>query len=301
MPHILKNKNIEIHIDEPLENYKSSRFDWTGKITKVKFQDISVSTQEDINSKNEHQLGKGFYNEFGFANPIGYEEAEIGGWFHKIGVGILQKEAKAFVKNQNYQLKPADFKIISKTNHRIIIQCKSVSLHDYSYVLTKEIKICKHGFKIDYTLENTGKKEIITDEYIHNFIAIDNDFIGDSYQLKFPFDIKPSLFIETVNPEKKVIVKQKEINFNKTPEKPFFFSNLSGNEKVNASWELTNLRNKITIRETGDFITNKVNLWGCKHVTSPELYFNIELKPGKSSKWSRNFEVCKKDTYIFYK
>ena len=40
MPHILKNKDIEIDIDLPEEGYRFSRFDQTGKITEIKFKNI---------------------------------------------------------------------------------------------------------------------------------------------------------------------------------------------------------------------------------------------------------------------
>ncbi len=109
--------------------------------------------------------------------------------------------------------------------------------------------------------------------------------------LKFPFQLKPELFGDTVNPEKKVDIGQKEIKFNETPKEQFFFSNLTGNENVAAEWELINLENKIGISESGSFHTNKVNLWGWKHVISPELFFNIDIKPGQSTEWSRKYNV----------
>lgn len=295
MPFILKNKNLEIHIDAPLDNYKSSRFDWTGKITKVKFQDISLSTTEKRSSKNEDQLGKGFYNEFGFETPVGFEEIEIGEWFHKIGVGLIKKESEKYVINQKYELKPAEFKILSKSNNKLIMRCTSASVNGYSYVLTKEIKTHASGFTVIYNLENTGEKDITTDEYVHNFAAINSNSIGSNYQLKFPFQIKPSLFIETVNPEQKVEIKLREIHFNGSPDEQFFFSNLSGYENVEAAWELTNHKSKITIKETGDFQTNKVNIWGWKHVICPELFYEISIKPGEFSKWSRNYDMYKLD------
>ena len=40
---------------------------------------------------------------------------------------------------------------------------------------------------VKYYLENTGEKDIITDEYTHNFIAINKDLIGTNYLIKFPF------------------------------------------------------------------------------------------------------------------
>lgn len=45
MGHILKNQNLEVHIDPPFEKYRGARFD----------------------------------------------EVPQGGWFHKIGVGLLKK------------------------------------------------------------------------------------------------------------------------------------------------------------------------------------------------------------------
>ena len=83
MAHILKNKNLEIQIDFPLENYNFSRFDWTGKIVEVKFQNIQLSGVERTDCQNENHFGQGFYNEFGIDTALGFEETDIGGWFIK--------------------------------------------------------------------------------------------------------------------------------------------------------------------------------------------------------------------------
>jgi len=290
MPHILKNKNLEVHIDTPFENYKFSRFDWTGKIVKVKFQNIQLSSVERTNCENEHLFGKGFYNEFGIDTALGFDETDIGGWFHKIGVGLLKKDNTQYLFSENYEIKPADFKIISEPN-RLLISCRSESVNGYAYLLKKEIELHDSSFTIKYYLQNTGDKDIITNEYVHNFMAINNDLIGSNYQLKFPFLIKPELFGESVNPELNVIIGPNDIKFNNQPNEQFFFSNLAGSANVNAEWELTNLESNIGISETGSFQTNKVNLWGWKHVISPELFFKIFIKPGESTEWSRNYKM----------
>ena len=67
MPHILKNKNFEILIDLHNEN-NFSKFDWTGKIVKVKFQNILISGNEKTDIDKENCFGKGFYDEFGIKN-----------------------------------------------------------------------------------------------------------------------------------------------------------------------------------------------------------------------------------------
>ncbi len=290
MPHILKNKNFEILIDLPNENYNFSRFDWTGKIVKVKFKNILISGNERTDVIKENNFGKGFYNEFGIDNALGFDEAKSGEWFHKIGIGLLKKEGDEYLFHKKYEMRPAKFNSILESN-RVLITCRSEHINGYSYVLKKEVILFKNKFKVKYNIENTGQKVIITNEYNHNFISVNKDVIGGDYKLKFPFQLKPERFKEYVNPEHKVDIGQHEIKFNSTPNEPFFFSNLSGNETIDAAWELINIPKKIIIRETGNFQTNKVNLWGCKHIISPELFVNIYIKPGQSYEWNRIYSV----------
>ncbi len=124
-------------------------------------------------------------------------------------------------------------------------------------------------------------------------MAINNTLIDKDYELKFPFSINPSLFDETVNSEKKVEIGLDNITFNKTPKKQFFFSNLTGGKELQAEWMLTNLKANVGIKEIGNFKTDKINVWGWKHVISPELFFKISIDPKKTIEWSRKFEVFK--------
>ncbi|MGL1889894.1 MAG: hypothetical protein OCD76_25500, partial [Reichenbachiella sp.] len=179
MPHILKNNNLELHIDLPDENYNFSRFDWTGKIVKVKFQNIQLSSIESTDCQNEHSFGKGFYNEFGIGTALGFEETDVGGWFHKIGVGLLKKEDTQYLFSKNYEIIPAEFQIIRESN-KISITCKSKTTNGYSYVLKKEIELQEHNFTIKYFLQNAGEKDVNTDEYVHNFTAINEELIGNN-------------------------------------------------------------------------------------------------------------------------
>ncbi len=292
MPHILKNNDLEIVLDLPHENYTSSRFDWTGKIVKVKFQNILLSGNEITDVNQENNFGKGFYNEFGIDTALGFDEAKNGEWFHKIGVGLLKKEDDKYLFHKNYKIKPAKFSSIIDSN-RILMTCRSEYVNGYSYILKKELELFENKFKISYKLKNTGEKVIMTNEYNHNFICINKDFIGKNYELKFPFHLKPEKFIEYVNQDKEVEIEQYKIKFNSIPKKPFFFSNLSGNESIDATWELINIPNKIIVSEKGNFQTNRVNLWGHKHIISPELFMNLHIKPGKSFGWDRIYSVKK--------
>jgi hypothetical protein len=172
-----------------------------------------------------------------------------------------------------------------------MISCISQEANGYSYELVKEIELLESGFRILYHLKNTGEKTISTDEYNHNFTAINNEMVGVNYRLKFPFTMKPEKIEGNVNPEGKVVIGSNEFSFSGTPEKQFFFGNLTGGQTVDAYWELVNSGTGIGIRETGSFTTNKINLWGWKQVISPELFFSINLEPGKEIEWSRTYSI----------
>lgn len=290
MSQILKNELLELHVDSPKENYQGSRFDWTSKIDQVKFKNIEVTGIERTDTKNAENYGKGFYNEFGIDSPLGFETAKIGDWFHKIGVGLLKKEAETYDFQKNYEVQPATFNTNTLKN-KICITCTSQVHNGFGYVLKKEIVLLENGFCLHYQLRNTGIEPIVTAEYNHNFLALDKNFIGADYHLKFPFPFQPSLFGETVNPEKKVDLGERDFSFLGTPQEQFFFSNLSGGKTVSAQWELMHLKSKIGIRETGSFPTNSINLWGWTHVVSPELFHHISLQPGSATEWTRTYEI----------
>lgn len=289
MPHILKNKNLEVRIDLPFENYNFTRFDQTGKIVDVLYKGTSFATIERTDDVDQNKFGQGFYNEFGIEIPVGFEDLEIGQYFHKIGVGLLRKESNQYFFLNEYQLEKAKFEnILEKDRLRII--CTSGLSHGYSYILTKDIILDDHSFRIEYSLENNGVMDIKTAEYIHNFISIDKDLIGKNYILKFPFELDSRAFSQSINKEKKAQINGSEITFENPPNEPIFYSHLNGHKIVEATWELFNLEKNLGVREIGNFTTNKVNLWGWTHVVSPELFYMVDVKPQEIAKWSRTYQ-----------
>lgn len=294
MPYLLQNKNLKVTIDTPLENYQDSRFDWTGKIVGVAFQNIEVTGIERLDTGEGEHCGKGFYNEFGIDAPVGFADTKIGDWFHKIGVGLLKKDAESYDFQKAYEVQPADFKVDPQPN-KITITCTAKIHNGYGYVLKKEITLTESGFVVRYQLKNTGANTIETNEYCHNFLALDGELIGTDYHLKFPFELQPAHFGETVNAEQKVILGEKDFKFTGTPKDQFFFSNLAGDKTVMAQWELQHLKSGIGIRETGSFPTHSINLWGWTHVISPELFHSISLPSGQSTEWSRTYEFFSLD------
>lgn len=289
---ILENSNLKLHISEPLGDYRFSRFDWTGKIRDVWFQGIRITANEKLSREDQHLEGSGFYNEFGIESPPGFNDIPIGGWFHKIGIGLLKKEHDQYHFGTKYTIKPAAFTVDAGSGV-VLFSCISEKSLGIAYILHKEVKLLDSGFCIHYTLQNNGEKDIITDEYVHNFIAIDQDFIGASYELIFPFNLNPGLFYERVDPELAVNIGARKITFNRRPGSPFFFSQMTGGKEEDAHWELLHNKTSLKISEHGNFTTSKVNLWGDSHVISPEIFKQINIKPGASAKWTRAYIISR--------
>jgi hypothetical protein len=290
MAHVLSNDLLELHIDDPTEGYQFTRFDWTGKITQVLHRGIPLTRSEDPAAGDEKVLGKGFYNEFGIDGGLGFADAQTGEWFHKIGVGLLQKEGDAYQFTYPYPLKPASFRT-DASEKRVEFRCWGTEVRGYAYELTKSIRLMDRGFRIDYALENTGSKPIRTDEYVHNFLGFGQENIAPTYRLTFPFTLRPGESGAVVNPGKLLKLEDNTVRFQGKPRDQFFFSALSADQQVMARWELVHASLGVGIRETGDFTTPKVNLWGWQHVVSPELFISLNVPPGEQKSWSREYEV----------
>ena len=288
MPHVLRTNDLEISIDEPNEGYQGTRFDWSGKLTSILFQGMPLTTFEKQDSRTAGDFGKACYNEFGIDTPLGFEEAEIGGWFHKIGIGLLRKQKDSYFFSDDFELRPCGFKV-KKAKEGMVINCSAPVCNGYAYELTKEIKLFEKGFEIHYHLLNTGDKAIQTDEYCHNFLAFAHGPIDESYVLQFAERLDPRGFNELVNPNGVTIFKGKELHFKTTPTSEIFFSNITQGKHTGAEWHLYHRSYQIILQEKGNFQTDKINVWGSGHVISPELFFKIDIAPGQNRRWKRQY------------
>lgn len=292
MAYHLKNTNVSLRIDHPQENYQQARFDWTGKILDLRYQGVSLCGIEREAEGPEDFPGGGFYNEFGIEQAVGYEDCSPGDWFHKIGVGLLQKTEGPYDFAYSYNIKPLVFSV-KEIPDGLQISCAAPLVNGYAYHLEKIIRLDEHGFTIDYQLKNTGSKTIVTDEYAHNFLRIGEASVGAGYQLDFPFRLQPGVCGEVVNPEGMVAFQVQAIELRDTPGEPLFYSFLNGTEAVPAQWRLSHPELGLAIRETGSFQSCKVNLWAWSGAISPELFISIRLESGDTLSWQRKYEVYK--------
>ena len=282
----LKNKRLLVEIAEPAKHYKRTRFDWTGFITQVtldgQYTFCGVESIDPLIGCG----GRGFCNEFGIDMPIGYDDAKVGELFPKLGVGLLKKtEEKEYLFHKDYDVMPFPM-TISNSDTCIKYKLEALPCRGYEVIQEKTITLQDNSIKIDYKLKNVGTKDIITNEYCHNFVEINENSIGQEYVLQAPYDIK----LEKSELTNELTVIDKEISWLKTPANVFYFMQKAKGIEEYKYWEITHKPSGRSVREYVDFSPTKFALWGMNHVVSPEMFIDIQIKPGETKTWNRTYE-----------
>ncbi len=293
MSYFLNNKILKVELGKPGELYTGSRFDYSGNIRQVTLNEKHTFCGLEKTSYSK-LYGFGLVNEFGIDCPVNYSESGEGEYFIKIGTGQLKKEdEEKYDFFKEYEKLP--FEVQVKQNSELSIEfisfCSEINGFKYNYC--KKIEIRDNKLFINYSIENKGCKDLASTEYCHNFISIDNCEIGGNYSLEFDFLLQPDLFSEFVDPDNLIKVIDNNITWSDTPRNEFFIGNINGNRIFKPFWRIDNHKTEAGVSETVNTDCFKANLWGNKHVVSPELFIQFNLKPGELKEWTREYTFSK--------
>ncbi|MFW5781011.1 MAG: hypothetical protein ACOCXD_00415 [Bacteroidota bacterium] len=288
--HQLLNDKLKVFLAEPGVEYKGSRFDWCGYIMQVEYEGNTFCTKNSL-TKQPGREGEGLCNEFGIDMPIGYDVANPGEYFPKIGIGLLKKEDnEPYSFEKHYEVIPFETEIkLQENNIRYISRPSEVS--GYAFLYQKEISLNENSFTITYTLENTGKKTIQTNEYAHNFISFNHKRIDQDYILELCGGQSEGELVEYIDPESKLRISGNIIAFTGKLQKIIFISLLSDNNI--SGFRLSLETGRLSIAESLSRPAKKINLWCDVHVISPELYMALNIEPGEKDSWKRTYTFSK--------
>lgn len=282
-PIVLNSSRLKVEVSRPGEAYCGSRFDWTGLITQVTLDGRHTFCVPESLVPGQGSGGIGLCNEFGIHEPIGYEDAPVGGKFPKLGVGLLTRpDDKAYDFFRPYEVEPFTVRVDASTT-RVTFTTEPNPCRGYAALLVKTLSVRDNRLRIDYRLENVGTKDLETTEYYHNFIGIDGYKVGPDYLLRLPYTIEL--------PEAQAIfdIQGNEIRWRWTPENDFY-GQLSGFGRGSEHrWEIRYEPTGVGVSETSHFQPERVALWGTTHVVSPEAFIKIAVAPGAVQTWSREY------------
>lgn len=326
-PIMLQSDRLTVEISQPGVAYHGTRFDWSGFITQVTLDGQHTFCVPEDYTPGKGTGGIGICNEFGIDQPIGYDEAKPGECFPKLGIGLLTRLDSPTYSFWNPHQISQPFPIeINASKKQVIFTVHPIECRGYAARLTKQISVENNRMMIQYELENTGEKSILTNEYVHNFIGINQRPIGPDYTLRFPQkiafeDITPMVrnqlpqwirrflpfFADTA--ARKYIQKQvsilnvndRELSWHRTPTTPFYcrLTNLQQLREPSEGefctmWELHHSDDGLFMSEKVNFPPERIALWGTTHVVSVEVFKKIELLPGDKDTWARQYEfgIC---------
>ncbi|MBN2480830.1 MAG: hypothetical protein JXB19_03755 [Bacteroidales bacterium] len=290
----IRNEHITAQLllpDEQTGYYRGTRFDWSGIISDLEYEGHHFFGKwfEEY-SPTLHDAIMGPVEEFA---PLGYDEANPGGSFVKIGVGVLQKPPADSVYNR-FSLYPIEDHGTWKVNKKSDKIAFTQELNDteYSYEYTKTISLIrgKPEMKISHILKNTGKRVIETNVYNHNFFVIDNQPTGTGFVVTFPF---------TIVADTGKIGEIKEIHYNKISFRRDLLrgetvrlGTITGYSNDIKDFDITleNSKTGAGVRIKGDRPLSRILFWASLKTLCPETYININIEPGQEFIWAIFYE-----------
>jgi hypothetical protein len=292
---IIESESLIVEIERPGSSYKGTRFDWTGFIKQVtlKGRGHTFCTVES-HLPGKGTGGVGLCNEFGNTHPIGYDNAGSGQHFPKIGVGLLTRTSEeAYNFFAAYPVSP--FIVHTDTTpDSVYFVSEPKMCRGYAIRLEKKISVRDRELSISYTMHNVGTESIVTNEYVHNFIAINDKPIGPDYILRFPNIIKPISEISE-SKGKALRLNNKEIHWGEPVSNTFYCQFYGFKNPTPFYWELIHNKEMVGVRERGSAPASSLALWGESHVVSPEVFVDISINPGETQQWNRIFEFFTTD------
>jgi hypothetical protein len=274
--------------------YRGTRFDWSGQIYSLRTLNHEFFGQWFPKYDPKlHDSIMGPVEEFLTGDAgLGYAEAEPGGTFIRIGVGVVKKpQEPRYERFRTYEIVDPGKRSVRTGKDWIEFVHELNDKNGYAYEYTKTIRLVKNKpeMLLEHSLKNTGKKVIRTSQYNHNFFVIDGKPTGSESSVKFPFDLhelKPADdSLTEVRPRE--LAYHKELAANDR-----VFKEFEGFGKTASDYDfrLENRAAGAGVRITGDQPLTKTILWSIRTVFSVEPYVEFSIEPGRTQKWTYHYQ-----------
>jgi len=281
----LKSKRLEIIFEEPGERYCGPRYDWSSFITEIILDNKHQLLGVESTVSGPSYEGKGLCGEFCMDKPLGYDEARVGDFCMKIGVGLLQKKDEMdYFFADTFNVQPVAWDMTVEDNS-INLFCRQELVNGFAYNLYKQITLEENALLIDYTLTNTGHKAIATSEYSHNFFCFNNRNINAEYELIVDFASKLNMKDRRLTCKNGVFLFEKELLSSS------FCSDVNVCNGQVGSWTLTNKVVGVSVKESLSKPIKKFAIFAKPKVFCPEIFVDIKVDRGERFSWQRKWTV----------
>jgi len=223
-------------------------------------------------------------------SPAGYDEAGNGGRFLKLGVGVMKRDARAYDFVHSYPIVNEGARGESHTANSVRLTHRVADRESgfgYSYVKTVRLVPGKAQMTIVHVLTNTGKRDIVSDVYCHNFLTLSPG--DENVAITAPFDLKAGRAFAAGS----AAVEGKTLRYLRAvKEGESVTSPITGFSDKVSDYDFT-VKNTATgfgQRIRADQPVARINFWSIRTNVSWEPYIAISLKPGQTKRWTYTYD-----------
>ncbi|WP_174852513.1 hypothetical protein [Streptococcus suis] len=290
----LTNHRLRVEIAEPGERPNDTfRFDRAGFISNVILDgETHFCANEPMNLRHLSSGGRGLCCEFSGDFSQG---AAVGNYFPKLGVGLIKQDSDlGYLFEHKYEEVVPYPVTFSHTETSADFVTDAVPCLGIAAQVRKTIRIEDNHLILEATITNVGEREIVTEEYCHNFLSIDGMAISPDYRLELPdmYDLGDQRLEGFGGYEhNNFIANGKAIAFDKC-ETDVSLSVLSTENaplRDEFSWKLLHKGAKASVTGTDSVTPTSLLLWATDHIVSPEIIQTISIQPGQSHSWTRKW------------
>jgi hypothetical protein len=221
---------------------------------------------------------------------VGFEEAGMGGRFLKPGIGIFKRDNDNPLKFPTLPALNEGKRAFKATgNGARFTQDLQDPQSGYGYAYEKVVTLVpgKPQMTVSHVLKNTGKKDIVTTVYCHNFLTLSPGSEHMAITAPFVWSAEKPLQPELVKLDGKTIRYIAPIPVGTTT-----ISLMNGfSDKVSDyDFTVTNSKTGFGQRIRADQPITRINMWSISTTYSLEPYIAISLKPGESKSWTYTYD-----------
>lgn len=131
------------------------------------------------------ELGWGAYSGKATNGVLGFDEAQVGEPFLKIGVGKLTKTSDDYSPFEDQEPSEAPIWTVEHDEKRsTVTMTHEAQLNSkWGYRLHRKIQIRSNMLMYETELENTGSEDFTTTHYSHSFLSADHEEIGPGWEV----------------------------------------------------------------------------------------------------------------------
>lgn len=281
----LRTPRLAVDIARPGSQYTGPRFDWSSFVTQVTLD----GTHTFCGSEGTTQAngGAGLCCEFAPNTAVAFAQAAPGERFVKPGVGLLTRpDATPYRFFGTYVVEPFEMSTeVAASSVTSTIEPRMCSGHAMRLIRT--LTVDDNRLRMSVLLHNTGTQPIATEEYCHNFLAINGQGPGPGLALTMGFDF--------AHKDSRHVIHSHEntARWDHCPQRAFYLPGSHIQRSPGTYWMLKHEPSGVGMAESGTLPVSRFTLWGCSHVVSPEVFVAVHVQPGDSQCWHRDFTFFK--------